>query len=297
MEPIIVTAFWDVGRGNNCSIPRSNERYYKEFEAWARIKNRMIIFTDAKSEEHIRKIRKNYGLEEVTTIIVTPDIYAIQNDIYIKMKKIEKIDSVSFKFYKDAMSNRADFDYAWFMKYWCLSEAAKMVDKNGLLAWMDFGFNHLNSCFDQMEQFDFLWNCNDIDLNKIHLYSLCDVNNINLIDTLIFQNDTIMGVFHLVPAQLGESLWQMVKKAMETLITMGCIDDDQMLLLIAYKNNPDMFEIHISNWFLPLKENGGYHLHVKQNKQTFSVKQIIKKYKARYENLLDYSRRLKKAGH
>ena len=50
-EPIIVTAFWDVGRSENCQFPRSNERYYKEFSEWARIHNRLIVYTDKNSEK------------------------------------------------------------------------------------------------------------------------------------------------------------------------------------------------------------------------------------------------------
>lgn len=293
MEPIIVTAFWDVGRGENCAIPRSNDRYYREFKAWAKIKNNLIVFTDSISESIIKKIRRDYGLEKRTQVIVCDDIFQIEKKIYEKMVQIEAKNDVAFKYYENAMSNRAKFDYAWFLKYWCISEASKMIDDNGLIAWMDFGFNHMDACFDNMEQFDFLWDCN-VDMNKIHIYSLCEMDSINVIDTLLFQNDTIMGVFHLVPVRYAMCLWNMIKEAMESLLMMQCIDDDQMLLLIAYKNNPDKFAVHISDWYLPLKENGADHLHVKTKNKKITIKQKIYIHKNRCKYIFRCIKRLKK---
>ena len=93
-EPIIVTAFWDVGRSKNCEIPRSNERYYKEFAAWARIKNRLIVYTDQYSADTIKKIRSEYGLSEKTEVIVN-DIFEVENDILKKMVIVEKNKAIS----------------------------------------------------------------------------------------------------------------------------------------------------------------------------------------------------------
>lgn len=41
---------------------------------------------------------------------------------------------------------------------------------------------------------------------------------------------------------------------------LDAIDDDQQLLAMAYKDTPEIFKIHKSEWFLPLKEFGGVHL-------------------------------------
>ena len=86
-EPIIVTAFWDVGRAQDCEIPRSNERYYKEFAEWSRIKNKLIVFTDKYSEMEIFNIRSKYKLQDKTIIIIN-DIFEIEKDLFLRMKKI-----------------------------------------------------------------------------------------------------------------------------------------------------------------------------------------------------------------
>lgn len=281
MEPIIITAFWDVGRGDNCLIPRSNEKYYKEFAEWARIRNRMIVYTDQKSKDTIYSIRESYGLEDRTQIIVQENIFDVEPELYSKMSGIEVLDA-QMKYIPNAMSNRANFDYAWLMKYWCISDAAQYVEPNSMLAWVDFGFNHMDKCYTNMEEFDFLWDCTASD-DKIHIFSLEEIHrydNENLIGNILFQNDVMMGVFHLVPQKYAFELWQLIRQAMVSLIQIRVLDDDQMLLLMAYYSKPEIFEVHKSNWFLPLKEMGAKHLTVRQcqrNKITGNIIFYIKK--------------------
>lgn len=275
VEPVIITAFWDVGRGSNCAIPRTNERYYKEFKEWARIKNRLIVYTDEKSAPIIKKIREEYGLIERTTVIVTENIFEIEPDIYRRMHNVEAKADFSYKYFSGAMSNRAKFDYAWFMIYWCISDARKYVEEDTLLAWFDFGFNHINSCFTKMEEFDFLWNC-EVDMTKIHLFSLVPLDDVSVIDIFQFQHDTLMGVFHLIPAALAGRFWELIRQAMISLLMLQCIDDDQMLLLMAVKYQPELFKIHISKWYLSLKEMGALNLTVKETKKNSFLKKIKK---------------------
>lgn len=228
-EPIIVTAFWDVGRSKDCEIPRTNDRYYREFAEWARIKNRLIVYTDNISSKIIKQIRKEYGLEEKTLVIVN-DIYSIEPDIFKRMIKIESDKSfLDYRYRPEAMENKARFDYAWFMKYWCLSDAMKYVNEYDVLAWFDFGFNHIDRCYSNMNDFAFTWRLNK-EINKVQAYSLRDVSSISVLDVLQFMQDTVMGVFYLVPARCAEKFWQLIKLAMQSLLMIGCIDDDQVLV-------------------------------------------------------------------
>lgn len=288
MEPIIVTAFWDVGRGENCAIPRSNKKYYEEFKLWARIRNYMIIYTDNRSEKVILDIRKKYGLEDKTKVIVCPDIFDIEHEIYEKMQKIEK-QKVTCKFSVNAMSNRANFDYAWFMKYWCINDAANYIPHESIIAWMDFGFNHVNVCYSNMDEFDFVWDCN-VATDKIHIFTLKDIHEFDdksLLDTIIFQQDIVMGVFHIVPVKLAGELWRLIKNAMNALLAIKCLDDDQMLLLIAYYSRPDLFNVHVSDWFLPLKEMGAEHLTViekNNNAKQKTIKQYFRDKRQYFKN-------------
>lgn len=285
-EPIIVTAFWDVGRSKNCELPRSNDRYYAEFAEWARIENRLIVYTDSYSEEKIKEIRKNYGLEDKTTIIVS-DIFQVEDLLFDKMCKVENDSAFKeFRYRPEAMENRAKFDYAWFMKYWCMADAVKYVKADDVFAWFDFGFNHMDKCYSDMNEFAFKWTLNR-DVEKVQAYSLKDVENIEIFDVLQFMQDTIMGVFFLVPVSKAEEFWITIRQAMMALLMIGCIDDDQVLVLMAYKWRPDLIDVNISQWwYLPLKENGATHLsvNIKESSRSFKHNMWAKKYDFEHKN-------------
>lgn len=88
-----------------------------------------------------------------------------------------------------------------------------------------------------------------------------------------------MGAPFYVPGDLIETLWQLIKQSVEALIMLDCIDDDQQLLLMAYKLRRDLFEIHESDWFLPLKEYGGEHLTIREKgNQNIPLKHKVKLY-------------------
>jgi len=60
-----------------------------------------------------------------------------------------------------------------------------------------------------------------------------------------------------------DELFGDVKEAIKWLSSLDLIDDDQMWLAMINKMKPSFFEIHISNWSMPIKEYGGEHLSVK----------------------------------
>lgn len=271
-EPIIVTAFWDVGRATNCEFPRSNERYYAEFAEWARIKNNLIVYTDSYSENKIRMIRRSYGLEE-KTIIVVNNIFQVERSLFERMSKVEENNAFKeFRYRPEAMENQAKFDYAWFMKYWCMADAVKYAKEDDVFAWFDFGFNHIDKCYCDMNEFAFTWKLNK-EVNKVQAYSLKDVSNVEVFDVLQFMQDTIMGVFFLVPVSLAEEFWKTIRQAMTALLMIGCIDDDQVLVLMAYKWRPDLIDVNVSEWwYLALKENGATDLSVKIKERNKSLR-------------------------
>ena len=294
-EPIIVTAFWDVGRSKDCEIPRSNERYYKEFAAWARIKNELIVYTDEYSVDEIKKIRNQYGLGGKTRVIVN-DIFQVDNDIFNRMLEVEKKKAFTdFRYRPEAMENQAKFDYAWFMKYWCMADAVKYANDDDVFAWFDFGFNHIDKCYSNMEEFSFTWTLNK-EINEVQAYSLKNVEDVAIFDVLQFMQDTVMGVFFLVPIKCALEFWKVIRKSMESLLMIECIDDDQILVLMAHKWRPDIIKINISEWwYLALKENGADHLSVRlpkdRNQSTIKHKIWAKKYD--YIHKTEYLKRTK----
>lgn len=277
----IVTAFFDINR-KNCKIQelsRSNEQYLNYFEMWARMKNNLIVYTEEKMKEKILQIRRKFGLEDKTTVIVVDDIYDIEREIYNKMKEVEaKEHFKNFRYYNKAMSNTADYCYVMLLKYWALSDAKKRGLIYDLAAWLDFGFNHGGDCFINSDEFDYEWKYDFQD--KIYCFAHSDPNEMLGVDSLQFQKDCIMGAPIILPKGKCEQLYENLKIAMKSLLMLDCIDDDQQLLLMVYKMNKQEFCIKKSDWFMPLKEYGGNHLSVKtkktNNKKSCKIKRIIR---------------------
>lgn len=288
-EITIVTAFFDIGRGNFTDTPyvRDSETYMNYFEFWARIKNQMIIYTDKSNAKRIQEIRNKFGLEKKTIIISVDNIYEIEPDIYRQMLEIEKNNTLNeFKYYDNAMSYKASYNYVMLLKYWCMKDAVERKLTTDTLAWIDFGFNHGGECYTVKEEFAFKWDYNFED--AIYLFCKKDPKEVSSILSLQLMFDTVMGCLIIVPSKKSKELWELIKKAMEALLMLDCIDDDQQLLLMAYKAKPELFKIEISDWFMPLKEYGGAHLTIKEsnNKQVSKQQVYINKIKSSVRKII-----------
>jgi len=67
----------------------------------------------------------------------------------------------------------------------------------------------------------------------------------------------------VLPASLCSKLWELNMQSMLALNKVGLSDDDQLILLMSYREKPEIFELHKSTWFMTLKECGGEHLTIK----------------------------------
>lgn len=210
------------------------------------------------------------------------------------MHRIEDIGEWSdLRMHTKAMSNQALYDYIMLLKYWFLCDAVERLKFDGTVAWIDFGFNHGNECYIDSNDFDFYWN--PVIDNRIHLYARSDPNKRNSMLSLLLQCDCIMGCPILLPSNKCRDLWNYCYMVMKSLIALDAIDDDQQLLMMVYKLYSEEFCIQYSNWFLPMKENGGEHLKVREdygNIKKDSFYNPIKKWGSKLWFLLkrDYSR-------
>ncbi len=249
MKPIrIVTAFFDIGRAHFDGYERDNETYFAYFRFWARIRNDMIIYCAPDHAERVAAIRAEYGLADRTEIVTVPDIFAIEPDLYRRMQRAaEDPGFQSFRCYR-APENGAPYSYVTMLKAWCLADAAERTAEDSMLAWVDFGINHCGVTYAKSEEFDFLW---EYDFpEKITAFCHEDPAGVSLIDTLQFMMPYFDGSVVVMPKALCRHYWESVRGAMEALVKLGCVDDDQMLLLIAYKYEPELFDIRLEKaWY------------------------------------------------
>ena len=247
-EIIIVTAFFDIGRKDFGSYARSAETYLQYFRFWAGIKNRMLIFCQPQYTESIRSVREEYGLADKTEITEIENIFDIEPRLFERMKRVENDrDFQNFRYYC-APENRADYSYAVMLKAWCMAQAAGHCSDDCMIAWVDFGINHSDYKYADSSEFRFLWEHEFPD--KITAFCHFSPDTISLIDSLQFMVPCFDGSSVIMPQKLCGHYWEAVLDAMKTLVKVGCIDDDQMLSMIVYKNEPELFNIILEKgWY------------------------------------------------
>jgi len=287
MSITLVTAFFDIGRENFKAIPRTNNTYIENFKFWARMDNQLVVYTSPDMSETIREIRRGFGLIEKTKIIEIEDISLIEPAILKKMELIRDNGWFErFRILPDATSNIPRYSYLMFLKTWFLKDAVENGYASGNLVWFDFGFNHGGRLYTEPKEFAFEWNYDFSD--KIHLFYYKKLDCKPIYETVRRLSDSIMGSPYVVPDHYCKTLWELTRESMLHLVSVDLYDDDQLLLLMAYRAQPDLFELHESDWFWPLKEYGGNHLSVRRPRKRAFYKQLI-------VNALGKSKRLKLA--
>ena len=280
----IVTAFFDIGRNKYVKIPRSNDKYLRHFEFWARIKNDLIVYTTADLKTKILSIREKFNLKEKTKVIVIDDITKIEPAILTRMQEIEHDNKfIAFRYLDDMPENRALYNYVMMLKSWFIYDASKMIKSDELLAWIDFGYNHGGDKFSDCNDFCFEWKYDFPD--KVTYFYNKEINNKPVFYLVQSFELNIMGAPFVVSKTYAKEHWDLIRNAMITLIDVGLIDDDQTLMLMAYRKKPEIFNLMKSDWFMPLKDYGGEHLKIKclQNKISFKDK-MLKKYRIKKRN-------------
>ena len=251
---------------------------------WARIKNKVVIYTNAEIAKKVMAIRKRFDLAERTEIIVIDDVYKCDAEIYNKIKFAMK-NEISQKFHRypeRPEANNPEYNYVVLLKPYFISDAVKKGLAKGMIAWLDFGYNHGGETYIYPEEFDYLWEY-DFE-NKIHLFSMEKMDEMPIFQIVKTMDVYCMSGLIVAPDYLWNEFWQLCRNALLHLTACGLADDDQTIMLMAYREKTEIFEIHyVEDWLVPLKLFGGNHLTVKPKKKKGPIsiwwRQVKKKLK------------------
>lgn len=257
-EVTLITSFFDTPVKSHNNVLRSYEIYLTWFEQWARIKNDLIVFCESDSvSAQIMKIRKNFGLENRTTMVVVKDFFSVNKIMYEKLVDISNdVYYRNFIRKKNIRENDPQYVYVMLMKVYFLNKANVDFDiKNNLLAWIDFGFNHKGELYTFEQDFSFTLKCND-SLDKIELYYVSRTVEerpyVEVVRTV--RPDCITGGLFICPKKMVDSFWKVMNESIYTLLNVGLMDDEQSLLLLATRLYPEMFTLKRSTWFYSIVE-------------------------------------------
>ncbi|MFQ7565496.1 WlaTC/HtrL family glycosyltransferase [Clostridium perfringens] len=267
MEEItIVTAFFNINRESWNKFERGADQYLNYFSKWAKMKNKLIVFVE--NEELAKKIievRNNYNLGKRTIVNIIDDYKDIDRDLYNSIKKVSQ-DNIHKEF--RLLPNNPEvwnynYDYIMLLKMWCVKEAIKNGQANGMVAWVDFGYNHGGAVIDESSDFSFTWKYNFPE--KINLFSVQDLDDRPIFDIVRSMDTYIMGTVIVGIDYLWNDFWLLMRESMMSLNKCGLMDDDQTVILMSYREKPEIFNIYKSSWHLPIKQFGGEHLKIKNN--------------------------------
>lgn len=260
-EIAIVSAFFNINRSEWGNFSRSSEQYLEYFKLWAKVKNKLIVYVENETlATKIIEFREELGLKDKTIVNVISNYSEIDSQLYnsIKSATQNKLQQQYRILPKNPEAWNHDYNYIMLLKMWCVQEAIKNNQATGMVAWVDFGYNHGGDIIDSKSDFNFLWRYNFSD--KIHLFSVQEIDDRPIFDIVRSMDVYIMGTIIVGVDYLWNEFWNLMRDSMISLNNCGLVDDDQTILLMAYRTKSEIFEIHKSGWMLPIKHFGGEHL-------------------------------------
>lgn len=249
MKPTIVTAFFDIGRGNWTNGPsylkRTTDDYFNYFNRLLKLDNQIILFTTSDMAPRITP-QDNlivYYFDHWKTLF--PKIAYSVKEIQTNPRFLKNVQQPWNPEYWSTDYIMVNFLKTFFVEY----AISNVPDISDMVAWIDFGYakeeRHV-----PVTSWEY-----DFDPEKIHLFSI--KQNVPLridIMGIIATNDVFIQGCHVVAHKKHWKWFHMdMIKYMEYLINWEIIDDDQTLLLLCYIMNPEKYEIHYidpKDWFV-----------------------------------------------
>lgn len=260
----IVTAFFDIGRGNIPKdkgypdyLTRTTETYFEYFYNLATLENDMVIFTSPDLKEKIENMRKGKPTKVVTLELdkkfkyILNKINNIQNSDEFKQKispkQIKNIEYWS-NYYVLVTNLKTFFVNLAIEKY---TNNRSIENENRLFSWIDFGYVRKLKTLNNVSNWYFPFT-----KGKINLFSINSMFDIRT------ENDVYDAVFNNKPYIIGGSIvgdiasWkrfnQIIFNCQKEFIKNNIIDDDQGVFLMSYHKYNDLFHINDlgkDNWF------------------------------------------------
>ena len=254
----IVTAFFDIGRGDwrngadrGPSFRRTIDDYFAMFGRLAKLKNQIIVFTEPGLAARVVELRRANGLEDRTIVVAIADLF--DSDLVAPVRAaVERRMSDLFRHWVTKPESPEYREPRYVLVNAMKSAFVSTALDLGLVeapqaAWIDFGYCRDDDRFDPREAWRF--DAGD-KINLFHIVALDDapITRVVRYGTVYFQGGHIVGPAHAWPALAKE-----ISIALAALLACDLVDDDQTLLLMAWRKDPTRYRIHpvhSSDWFV-----------------------------------------------
>jgi protein YibB len=259
----IVTAFYDIGRGNWTTsveknggplphyLERSVDKYIDHFSRMCELENEVIVYTSPDLAPRLQAVSPKVKVVEY-------DYFELHNELRVKIEEIQ----TNPKFLKRINPYQVRNPEYWSKDYvGVTSLKAHFVNdafERGIItnewaSWVDFGYCRDDGHVPASKMWDY-----DFTPGLMHYFNYREPNvnrpmeNVQLavLNNIVY----IIGGVFVGQKEQWEVLKDDMKKSLEILMQNGLVDDDQGLLLMSYFVNPDMYELHKMDPNAPLEE-------------------------------------------
>ena len=236
----IVTAFYDIGRKNWDYYTRDTRYYFECFERLCQLQNKIIVFSQIKFKSLFDKIISE---KKPNLTVIYEDIFENNVDLLKKIKKSQKNLQKIGGLYNDGKPPEywcPEYVLVNFLKsYFCKSAIEQIVDIDDVVSWIDFGYIKKQEQIPESK----IWKYNFE--NKIHLWNIKEIPaQINILQTIKNNLVYIQGCHLVAHKDKWHSLNKMMNDQLNYLLSNSLVDDDQTLLLLSCRSNPQEFILH-----------------------------------------------------
>lgn len=234
--PLIVTAFYDIGRGQWQHYQRSSDRYFDCFERLCLLQNDIVVFSQPQFRERFEALQRR----KPNLSVVYTDIFQAHATLLERIRRVQQdpafragigpIESPEY--------NSAEYVLVNYLKSEFCCRALE-GNRHEQVAWIDFGYLRKPRQVPRSRRWQSPWS------QGIHFLGLRPIAEpLDLLKTIQTNTVYIQGC-HLV-AQRSD--WPLMRDgmaaAMEELLAQGWVDDDQTLLLMLALKHPDRITVH-----------------------------------------------------
>ena len=272
----IVTAFFDIGRGNLQSkeelpdyMTRTNDTYFEYFSNLATLDNPMVIFSDNEHIERIKNIRGNKP-----TMIIPFNIKKFEKTLK-RIQEIQNSEEFISKVRPDLLKNIEYWHPSYVLvnnlKSFFVYKAIRLgLVNTQFVSWVDFGHVRKMETLNHVKTWRYYFNP-----NKIHLFTIRRKYKINSkydVYHAIFNNSTfIIGGVIVGTKENWKTFFKNILSTQNHLFRENMIDDDQGVYLLSLFNHKNLYELHY------LGKERWFHLFKKFDKTSkISLKEKIK---------------------
>ncbi len=262
-EITIVTAFFDIGRGNwkpsvqkfGAPLPhyleRSNSVYIERFSHLCKLENKIIVYTSAEIAPELEAIKTSTGKENL--IILPIDVFTEFSDLRSKIKTVMNDPEFPKKINPTQILNP---------EYWCedyvlvTSLKAHFVNRainsnlidTELASFVDFGYCRNSKDAGQYSKWTY-----DFNPDKVHFFICKEPNfadpNACVGDAVINNSVYIIGACVVAEKSKWTLLEASMRQNLEHLMSVGLVDDDQGLWLMCCLQSPQYSELRMVDYW------------------------------------------------